>query len=1135
MEPYAKRQRLYSPLRRAFPQSYNHHEYYDIPDSELGGYEDEEDEEDQEEEEEEDEDGDEIPDPNEEFVQRRALLDYKLKSTFESIFEKYGKDFDGIGDEIDLRTGNILVNNGHLIEMQDERDIGNVGSNQHELEEDEFDTEEGLTGEDDIMDEGDFENEDEDEDNDEALSEGDMLEDDLILRGFAQASQFLQQETVPASIDPPRWPREEFPGPPKISQRSQKTVLPSESDIIAQFGSQLGPQIIKYVAQQNIEENDGIEPAWRVPEIPSPLPRKQPIFNPALMQAVRSPSPDMGTSLWAPVGPGRGRGRKPARRKRTNFTAEDDEILLNCVEEAQQQGLPLSQKFWKGVEAKYPNHPWGSWCFRYNKESGNISELSKLERPRPILDDNSSYMSEKATNHQRPSRIRKPAKRDSRIISWTDAANTIKSLDPDLHAGIIEDIRRKKIDEGSWAFNRPLSFAERSNQNRRVSNPVLNSRREMLAKPGGTSRRRLSDFAHGPQRQSDHLLNINEAAQAHDEALTTRAPCPHADCRYHTTKFYRLQRLADEEQSQMSIHLLHVHHTTPFPCGELQCAHKGDNGFFMQRDLVRHVKTVHPGVRALHRLRGRVDDDLIDSREEVGQMSGPRISQDEISISEHQNSDLMSPRRAASKPITLGSRPFSSSSNPDHILTPGGIAGMSTCTPMTSVSSLVVNRSFSKVTEVVKEGLSQQELGDGSQSHRGNQPNEGDSSNRVIYSTSGVDSSPTQGTVPTLRPSPDLGASIGRKNDENHPISTRPSIQQRPSPRHVTRSSGRVLNRPASPLVAQSASPSGHSLPGSIPDSQNSSGENVSSPSHSNQHPIQHKQGSFNNPQPELNNSSSMAIAGPTTMLPPRTASRDATQNITPQNKSKSRKAAPSSNLNAEEIDELSLIQDGFVITSSCRSARTPFDLPTRIKREETVGITTIASATISRKRKFHDFQASDDIDELMADEFAISIPRSGLAIAAQPKIKTEEVELLTTSAPLNQQRFPRYKKQKNKRTYNQARSHANDVESSQSVGTQSTSRKSNMQSVRTSTPLLDLTPSRKNNPVREIAESGAETSSQPTPPSKSSQNMDASLPLAELLTPTRKTKKPGKSNSTFVVEIPEGAMRKYKCREINQ
>ncbi|KAH0536761.1 hypothetical protein FGG08_006399 [Glutinoglossum americanum] len=59
-----------------------------------------------------------------EFRRLRAQNDLRLKSKFEAIFEKYGKDFTGIGDEIDLETGEIVVNNGHLTEMRDEQDVG---------------------------------------------------------------------------------------------------------------------------------------------------------------------------------------------------------------------------------------------------------------------------------------------------------------------------------------------------------------------------------------------------------------------------------------------------------------------------------------------------------------------------------------------------------------------------------------------------------------------------------------------------------------------------------------------------------------------------------------------------------------------------------------------------------------------------------------------------------------------------------------------------------------------------------------------------------------------------------------------------------------------------------------------------
>ena len=58
---------------------------------------------------------------------RRAQNDRRLKSIFESIFEKYEKNFEGIGDEVDLETGEIVVNNGHILGMKHEKDAGIEG------------------------------------------------------------------------------------------------------------------------------------------------------------------------------------------------------------------------------------------------------------------------------------------------------------------------------------------------------------------------------------------------------------------------------------------------------------------------------------------------------------------------------------------------------------------------------------------------------------------------------------------------------------------------------------------------------------------------------------------------------------------------------------------------------------------------------------------------------------------------------------------------------------------------------------------------------------------------------------------------------------------------------------------------
>lgn len=53
-------------------------------------------------------------DPVYKLEQARARASNKLKSRFEDIFAKYEKDFTGVGDEIDLRTGEVVVDNGHL-------------------------------------------------------------------------------------------------------------------------------------------------------------------------------------------------------------------------------------------------------------------------------------------------------------------------------------------------------------------------------------------------------------------------------------------------------------------------------------------------------------------------------------------------------------------------------------------------------------------------------------------------------------------------------------------------------------------------------------------------------------------------------------------------------------------------------------------------------------------------------------------------------------------------------------------------------------------------------------------------------------------------------------------------------------
>ncbi|KAI5366510.1 Putative centromere protein Scm3/HJURP [Septoria linicola] len=58
----------------------------------------------------------------------RGRNDQKLKSRFEHIFRKYEHDFTGVGDEFDIHTDEIVVNNGHLEHMRSEVDSGKTAS-----------------------------------------------------------------------------------------------------------------------------------------------------------------------------------------------------------------------------------------------------------------------------------------------------------------------------------------------------------------------------------------------------------------------------------------------------------------------------------------------------------------------------------------------------------------------------------------------------------------------------------------------------------------------------------------------------------------------------------------------------------------------------------------------------------------------------------------------------------------------------------------------------------------------------------------------------------------------------------------------------------------------------------------------
>jgi hypothetical protein len=350
MDRPAKRQRLLTPLDSVVTQTFtDRHKYYEIPNSELEEYDDDDEEEDNE---------DYGPD---DFEQRRAQLDYKLKSTFEGIFEKYGQDFDGVADEIDLITGEIIVNNGHLVEMKNERDAGRAGRARPTQTVEEFvEDSNGSLIEEYSQDEDASEDEDDEDlskegdgygdfEEDEIFSEDEMLEDDMILRGFAQASQFLQREPSQES----RFYDESYSDQTEDVRQNhdpqvvrQNSGLPFRTERIAQFG----PNNTGYLSRKHDIYDANVEPAWRVPDISHSVPkrRRMKAFMPQ-PEAERSPSPDNGESIWAPISYGKSTSKRKARK---NFDIEDDEFLLGFVTKARKRGLDITSNLtWKQLAA----------------------------------------------------------------------------------------------------------------------------------------------------------------------------------------------------------------------------------------------------------------------------------------------------------------------------------------------------------------------------------------------------------------------------------------------------------------------------------------------------------------------------------------------------------------------------------------------------------------------------------------------------------------------------------------------------------------------------------------------------------------------------------------------------------------
>ena len=796
----------------------------------------------------------------------------------------------------------------------------------------------------------------------------------------------------------------------------------------------------------------------------------------------------------------------------------------------------------------------------------------------------------------RPNRIRKPAQRDSRIISWTEAVDTIQLLDPVLHAEMLEDNKRMK--SGHWGLDYPATGSN-SGKSFSENRPRVNESADgYQPKKSG---RTFNDFA-VPATLPESMA---VAASPSPEETKVRAPCPHAECRLYDTIVYRLQRLDSEDLSEMCLHLFRVHHTTPFPCGELGCKRKGEDGFFMQADLVKHVRNDHPSSAALQRLRGRVDSELLDRSTRPPKNMGS-VPLNDRPVSRARDSDFMSPSKRTDRRITSSSRPFSSSS--DHDRTSRGATGMlgaSTSTPMTSVSSLKVHRSSGttaatrEVSESQERLTAEEQMGEvvDMSNWTGHLP--------VRHSTepgfAGTRTPPireplfegpllprnTAGRNVLPTPLASTWDSPGHK-EHGHPAA-RPQSISRTAPEVATES-----DFPKSSSTTTMRTASGSQLPSSRalanPPSSLEKGRTSSLPEPRNKDLSEKAPASQDLPRNTLDpsyefsdeelgvepmpakiipksNIASSTVSQPVAGLPathttehftksapapaqavtdgvfPVPATNRAKKPVMPHT-TKSSIATPANKRKStvqrlldDDYDELSLGADDFVFMFSRPRTDARPKSHVRIKQEDSTETSQLVSSVPARKRKLNMFRAGSD------DELCVIGPSPPYPLSAvnKPEIKVEEDD---SALPL-----PLPAKSK------VSRMRVNDMyeEASASQTKQHAQKIDNNASATTSTPLLDLTPSRSKpshpNDGREILDSAADSSSpnqpsSPTHPRKRTRGQreaGTSSPLVGLLTPARKKRSSGNPLEgepvNVVVSTPGGSLRRcgedgFECRK---
>ena len=280
----------------------------------------------------------------------------KLRGRFEQIFEKYERDFEGIGDEIDLKTGTIVVDNGHLKNMQHEVDIGDSASGEftqastENLETEDSSGETGSDDEDEEFDDrdstpaetsnGDFSAPHQTEDSMTSLSEENdstqkldprlrepnaQLDAQSLPRKILVDPRRSREESVAASSGSNAAPDNIFDQLPTLRdsmldvQSKYKNGQGMDQDAIQALGMSIANQLATFVSGgkkkslKRKHEASSVDPAWSHPELPGLAERPQAKRRPRSRSLSPWPEPPKKSpgqqSIWAPL-------KRPKARKK---------------------------------------------------------------------------------------------------------------------------------------------------------------------------------------------------------------------------------------------------------------------------------------------------------------------------------------------------------------------------------------------------------------------------------------------------------------------------------------------------------------------------------------------------------------------------------------------------------------------------------------------------------------------------------------------------------------------------------------------------------------------------------------------------------------------------------------------------